>query len=110
MIVLAHGVGSRAALPVPLTLALYGAGLAVLLGLLALLLWGRPSSAGDAAGSPLRIAVQAVIDSAITRSVLRAVVLVLTLVVAVALAGPPSRNDNLFRTPSTWRSGSASSR
>ena len=30
MTVLAHGVGSRADLPVPLTLALYGAGLAVL--------------------------------------------------------------------------------
>jgi len=97
VIVLAHGVGSRADLPVPLTLALYGAGLAVLVSFLALvLLWRTPRLRGDAAGRPLPGAVQAVVDSPVTQAVVRAVVLVLTLlVVAVALAGPPSPNDNL---------------
>jgi hypothetical protein len=97
MIVLAHGVGSRADLPVPLALALYGAGLAVVISFLgAVLLWRRPKLHGDAAGHPLPGVVQAVIDSPITRAVARAVVLLLTLVVvAVALVGPPSRNDNL---------------
>jgi hypothetical protein len=94
---LAHGVGSRADLPVPLTLALYAAGLAVLVSFLALvLLWRTPRLRGDAAGRPLPGAVQAVVDSAVTKGVLRAVVLGLTLVVvAVALVGPPSPNDNL---------------
>ncbi|MCY7365709.1 MAG: hypothetical protein LH469_10450 [Frankiaceae bacterium] len=97
MIVLAHGVGSRADLPVPLTLALYGAGLAVLVSFLALvLLWRTPRLRGDAAGRPLPGVVQAVVDSPVTKGVLRAVVLLLTLVVvAVALVGPPSPNDNL---------------
>ena len=38
MTVLAHGIGGRADLPVPLTLALYGAGLVVALSFLALVL------------------------------------------------------------------------
>ena len=94
---LAHGVGSRADLPVPLTLALYGAGLAVLVSFLALvLLWRSPRLRGDAAGRPLPGVVQAVVDSPVTKGVLRAVVLLLTLVVvAVALVGPPSPNENL---------------
>ena len=49
---LAHGVGSRADLPVPLGLALYGAGFAVLISFLALvLLWRTPRLHGDAAGA-----------------------------------------------------------
>lgn len=97
MIVLAHGVGSRADLPIPLALALYGAGLAVVVSFLGLvLLWRRPKLRGDAAGRPLPGAVQTVIDSPVTRALARAVVLLLTLlVVAVALVGPPNRNDNL---------------
>ena len=97
MRVLAHGVGSRADLPVPLTLALYGAGLAMLVSFLALvLLWRSPRLRGDAAGRPLPGVVQAVVDSQVTKGVLRALVLLLTLVVvAVALVGPPSPNDNV---------------
>ncbi|MCW2615658.1 MAG: conserved rane protein of unknown function [Frankiales bacterium] len=95
--VLAHGVGSRADLPVPLALALYGAGFAVVISFLALvLLWREPKLQGDAAGRPLPRAVQAVVDHAVTRGLLRAVVLLLTLlVVAVALVGPVGPNDNL---------------
>ena len=95
--ILAHGVGSRADLPVPLFLALYGAGLAVVVSFLALvLLWRSPKLRGDAAGRPLPAALQAVVDSPVLRWVARVVVLLLTLlVVAVALVGPASPNDNL---------------
>lgn len=97
MTVLAHGIGSRADLPVPLSLALWGAGLTVVLSFLALvLLWRTPRLAGDTAGRPLPGAVQAVVDSPLVQGAARAVVLALTLlVVAVALVGPPSPNDNL---------------
>ena len=97
MIVLAHGVGSRTDLPVPLALALYGAGFAVVISFLALvLLWRRPKLRGDAAGRPLPGALAAVVDSPALRWPLRLVVLALTLlVVAVALVGPLAPNDNL---------------
>jgi len=95
--VLAHGIGGRADLPVPLTLALYGAGLTVVVSFLALvLLWRRPRLQGAAAGRPLPAALQRVVDGAVLRAVLRTVVLVLTLfVLVVALFGPLSANDNL---------------
>jgi hypothetical protein len=97
VIVLAHGIGSRADLPVPLYLALYGAGLAVVVSFLALvLLWRHPKLRGDEAGRPLPGIVQAVVDSSVTKALAQALVLLLTLVVvAVALAGPPRVNDNL---------------
>ena len=97
MMVLAHGVGGRTDLPVPVALALYGAGLAVVVSFLALvLLWRRPRLRGDAAGRPLPAPVQALVDGPVLRPVLRAVVLVATLlVVAVALFGPLNSNDNL---------------
>jgi len=95
--VLAHGVGERADLPVPLALALYGAGSAVVLSFLALvLLWRTPRLRGDAAGRPLPGPLAALVDGPVLRPVLRAVVLAVTLlVVVVALAGPASANDNL---------------
>ena len=97
MIVLAHGVGGRADLPVPLSLALPGAGLAVAVSFLALVvLWRRPRLQGDAAGRPLPQPVQRLVDGPALLRVARAVVLALTLlVVAVALFGPLTANDNL---------------
>jgi hypothetical protein len=96
-VILAHGVGSRSDLPVPLALALYGAGLAVVVSFLALvLLWRTPKLKGDAGGRPLPGAVAAVVGSRVLQGLFRLVVLLLTLlVVAVALVGPPSPNDNL---------------
>ena len=95
--ILAHGVGSRTDLPVPLFLALYGAGLAVVVSFLALvLLWRVPKLRGDAAGVPLPGLLQAVVDSPVVHWLARLVVLALSLlVVAVALVGPASPNDNL---------------
>ncbi len=97
MTVLAHGIGGRADLPVPLALALYAAGLTVVVSFLALvLLWRRPRLTGDAAGRPLPAWLERVVDGPVLRPVLRGVVLLLTLlVVVVALFGPLSANDNL---------------
>ena len=97
MIVLAHGVGGRADLPVPLALAIYGSAFAVVVSFLALvLLWRTPRLRGNAAGRPLPQVVQTVVDSGLLRWALRLVVLALSLLVtAVALVGPASLNDNL---------------
>jgi hypothetical protein len=95
--VLAHGVGIRADLPVPLSLALVGGAAAVLASFAALgLLWPRSRLRGDAAGHPLPERVQAVVDAPLLRLLLRLLVLALTLlVVAVAFVGPPETANNL---------------
>ncbi|MBC7373895.1 MAG: hypothetical protein H7323_07890 [Frankiales bacterium] len=97
MIVLAHGVGSRTDLPVPVSLAIYAAGFAVVVSFVGLvLLWRSPRLRGNASGAALPRAVQAVVDSAVTRGALRAIVLAATLlVVAVALGGPVRASENL---------------
>ena len=97
MTVLAHGVGSRADLPVPLELALYAAGLTVAVSFLALVvLWRRPRLVGDVGGRPLPRLVQTVVDGPVLRPVLRGLVLVATLVVlAAALFGPLTSRDNV---------------
>ncbi len=84
--ILAHGVGSRADLPIPVSLAALGAGLAVVISFGALaLLWRTPRFRGGAAGAPLPAAVDAVIDSPAVRVLLRGITLVL--VTAVGLVG-----------------------
>ena len=95
--VLAHGVGTRADLPVPLPLALSAGAAAVLVSFAALgLLWPRSRLRGDAAGRPLPAVLQAAVDSSGVRLVLRLLVLAVTLlVVAVALIGPPETTSNL---------------
>jgi hypothetical protein len=96
VIVLAHGVGSRADLPVPVWLAISGAAFAVIASFAALgLLWPKPRLHADA-GRPVPAAVQAAVDSPITTWVARAVALAVTgLVVAVALFGPAQPPENL---------------
>ena len=95
--VLAHGVGTRADLPIPVNLAIIGGGLAVLVSFIALgALWPDARLRGDRAGRPLPNAIQAVVDSAALTVVLRVVALALSgLVVAVAFAGPPDVAANL---------------
>jgi len=96
-VILAHGVGGRTDLPVPLALALYGSAFAVVISFLALVvLWRTPRLRGDAAGRALPRVVQGVVDSPVARALLRALVLALAvLVVAVALFGPASSSANL---------------
>lgn len=94
-IVLAHGVGTRADLPIPVNLAIIGGGTAVLVSFVALAaLWPEPRLRGRLAGRPLPAAVQTVVDSPVTTAVLRAVALLISLVVlGAALFGsqdPPS--------------------
>ena len=98
MDVLAHGVGTRSDLPIPLALALYGGGMAVAISFAALvLLWRTPKLAGDAPdGRALPAALQAGLDSALFRRSLQACALAIALLVtAVALIGPASTNDNI---------------
>jgi hypothetical protein len=96
-LVLAHGVGVRADLPVPLELALVGGAAAVLVSFAALgLLWPHSRLRGERAGRPLPGWLQAAVDNPALIWVLRLVVLALTLlVVAVGLAGPPETTSNL---------------
>jgi hypothetical protein len=88
---LAHGVGTRADLPLPVAFVVTGGGLAVVVSFLALgVLWRSPRLAGAGAGRPLPDALAAVLDGRRSRAVLRGAVLALTvLVVVIAFAGSP---------------------
>jgi hypothetical protein len=95
--VLAHGVGVRADLPVPLELALFGGAAAVVVSFGALgLLWPTSRLRGERAGRPLPGLVQTVVGNPVLLWVLRLLVLAVTLlVVAVALVGPAQTTSNL---------------
>ena len=98
MDVLAHGVGTRSDLPIPLSLALYGGGMAVAISFAALvLLWRTPKlTGGHPDGIALPQGMQKALDSSAFRRLLQAVALALALLVtAVALVGPASTNDNI---------------
>ncbi|WP_198949866.1 hypothetical protein [Kineosporia sp. A_224] len=92
---LAHGVGTRADLPLPVGYVVAGGGLAVLVSFVALgALWRTPRLAGAAAGRPLPRPVAALAHGR-PRLVLQAVVLALSvLVVVIALAGSPDVAQN----------------
>jgi hypothetical protein len=95
--VLAHGVGSRTDLPIPLGLALYGAGAAILLSFAVLLLfWRRPKLDRPGAGVPVPAPLQRMADSEAVRRGLQAVALTgAVLVTVVAVAGPAETSQNL---------------
>lgn len=96
MLVLAHGLGGRADLPVPLWLALYGAGAAVVVSFVALgVLWPTPRLERQDGGWPLPTGLQRVIDASATTLVLRVIGLVLLAVtVTTAALGAGSSRDN----------------
>ncbi|WP_324276459.1 hypothetical protein [Blastococcus brunescens] len=93
----AHGVGSRTDLPIPLGLALYGAGAAILISFVVLLLfWRTPKLGGAESGRPLPAAVQRVVDSPGARTALQVLSLATAaLVTVVAFAGPGETSRNL---------------
>ena len=95
MNLLAHGVGGRTDLPVPTWLAIYGAGIAVVLSFAALgALWPKPRLTGEK-GRPLPAALAAVLDSAVLRWTLRVVTLAVSAVLlAAAFAGSPGEESN----------------
>ena len=94
---LAHGVGTRADLPIPVTLAIMGAAIAVLVSFLALgLLWPKPRLKGDQAGLALPLGLQKTLDHQALRVLLRVLALATAgLVLAVALFGPVDPPANL---------------
>jgi hypothetical protein len=94
---LAHGVGSRTDLPIPLGLALYGAGAAILLSFVVLLLfWRTPKLGGPSSGRPLPAGLQRPADSpAVRRAVQATALAIAVLVTAAALTGPPDSDRNL---------------
>ncbi|MCW2571841.1 MAG: conserved rane protein of unknown function [Frankiales bacterium] len=87
---LAHGVGTRADLPIPVSFAIIGGGVAVLISFVALgALWPDARLRGGLAGRPVPRIVATVVDSGVTTVVLRLIALALWLVVlGAALFGP----------------------
>jgi len=94
--ILAHGLGGRSDLPVPLWLALYGGGAAIVLSFAVLtVFWKSPQLRGDKAGCPLPHGVQRVADAPATRAILRALGIVLSMgLIGAAAFGSPDTFDN----------------
>lgn len=93
---LAHGLGGRSDLPVPLWLALYAGAAALLVGFAALaLFWREPRLRGAAAGRPLPAWARALVDSRAFGVAMRAVgVLALAAVLGAAWAWPGDPEAN----------------
>ncbi|RSM58736.1 hypothetical protein DMH03_22755 [Amycolatopsis sp. WAC 01376] len=94
--ILAHGLGGRSDLPVPLWLALYAGAAAVVVSFFALtVFWKEPKLRGADAGRALPLLLQRFVDSAFSRVALRvAGVLLFAGFLAMAWAGPGSSADN----------------
>ncbi|RSN61052.1 hypothetical protein DMH01_17580 [Amycolatopsis sp. WAC 04182] len=94
--ILAHGLGGRSDLPVPLWLALYAGAAAVVASFFALtVLWKEPKLRGADAGRPLPLALQRFIDGVFSRIAARALgVALFAGFLAMAWAGPDNSADN----------------
>jgi hypothetical protein len=101
IVIEAHGIGGRADLPVPLWIALYGAGAAVLVSFFVLFLfWNEPRTRRTEDSHPLARRFQRVADSRGTLAALRAVgLLVAAVELSVAWFGP---RDSSVNAASTW--------
>ncbi|MDQ3974642.1 MAG: hypothetical protein M3276_10005 [Actinomycetota bacterium] len=101
MTVLAHGLGGRSDLPVPLWLALYGGAAAVVVSFVALgALWPTPRLAARAGGKVLPTPLQRLADARTTRAALRAVgVAAWAVLLGTAVLGDQSAADN---PAATW--------
>lgn len=95
-VVLAHGIGGRSDLPIPVWLAMYAAGFVLVVTFVTLAaLWRTPRLRGIEAGRPIPMAMQRIVDaSAVRRALRRIAVALLALTIVVAAFGPddPSRN------------------
>lgn len=94
--VLAHGLGGRQDLPIPLSFAVIGAGLAVLVSfVVTAVFWKRSRLSGDTAGRPLPAGIQRVLDSRGTCAALRLIgILGTAFFFAVAALGAPDSLAN----------------
>ncbi|MGH3897197.1 MAG: hypothetical protein ACRDTA_02890 [Pseudonocardiaceae bacterium] len=94
--ILAHGVGTRTDLPLPVWLAALGAGMALMISFVVLaVLWRRPRLRGDA-GWPLPRSLTRMADAAATRILLQGLTLAAVVgVCVVGFAGPQVSDDNL---------------
>jgi hypothetical protein len=94
--VLAHGIGGRSDLPIPVWAAMYAAGFVLVITFVALAaLWKTPKLRGIQAGRPLPMSVQRIVDAPAVRHALAGVGVALfavTLMVAAAGSDDPSRN------------------
>jgi hypothetical protein len=100
--ILAHGLGGRSDLPVPLWLAQYAAVAALVVSFVVLIsFWREPRLEGRAGnGRPLPEALQRFADAPATRAALRALGLLLAgITVVVAAFGP---NDSATNPAPTW--------
>jgi hypothetical protein len=93
---LAHGIGSRSDLPVPLWLAQYGGAAALVISFVILVaFWRLPRFEDPDAGQPLPGLVQRVVDAPLTRVLLRLLGLAMgAATVLVAVLGPPNPATN----------------
>jgi hypothetical protein len=93
---LAHGIGSRSDLPVPLWLAQYGGAAALIVSFVVLVaFWQLPRFEDPDAGRPLPLLVQRVVDAPATRLLLRLLGLAMgAAIILVAVLGPPSPGAN----------------
>ncbi|ROO83428.1 hypothetical protein EDD29_0931 [Actinocorallia herbida] len=96
--VLAHGIGGRQDLPIPLEFLMVGAALAVLVSFAALGLTWQRSKFRPEAGRPVPERFQSFADARATRVVLRLVGVVGAAATAIAAAFGPSGNAN----PAPW--------
>ncbi|WP_149359102.1 hypothetical protein [Lolliginicoccus suaedae] len=99
--ILAHGLGGRSDLPVPLWMALYAGAAAVLVSFVALaFLWKKPLLRGDKAGHPLPRPLERFADHPVTRSILAGLGL---LALAILLAALWLGTDDSTTNPGpTW--------
>lgn len=94
--VLAHGIGTRSDLPLPVWLAALGAGMALMVSFVVLAaLWRGPRLQRDA-GTALPDALRRVLDARATRTLLQGLTLAAVLLVCVVgFAGPADTGRNL---------------
>ena len=97
---LAHGVGSRSDLPVPLWLALYGAAGAILISFFALIAFWPDARLQADAGRPAPSALQRLADAALIRVALRALGVALAVLMLVTAFG--GAQDSALNPAPTW--------